>query len=220
MTEERNGLRSGLQGLPGARPRPVLVAALDEPPRTKRADALRNQARVLDAAQALFAEHGVEGVTMDDIARTAGVGKGTLYRGFTDRAGLAMALLHDRAAELQAGVLSGPPPLGPGAPPTERLAAFVRAYLTFQATHHDLVLLSEGPAGTATRLEKGSYRFWRQHVAWLLGEAGAPDPVLRAEVLLGALAAEQVRHWLRVERREQGEIADRLCSVALDLARA
>jgi AcrR family transcriptional regulator len=54
---------------------------------------------------------------MDAVAAEAGVGKGTLFRRFGDRAGLAVALLDERERDLQAAVLSGPPPLGPGAPP-------------------------------------------------------------------------------------------------------
>jgi AcrR family transcriptional regulator len=49
-----------------------------------RADALRNRQRILDAAREAFAEHG-QGAQMDDIARRAGVGVGTLYRHFTTK---------------------------------------------------------------------------------------------------------------------------------------
>ncbi|NUP35066.1 MAG: helix-turn-helix transcriptional regulator, partial [Streptomycetaceae bacterium] len=65
------------------------------PPRRERADAVRNRRRILDAAAELFAAHGVEQVSMDAIATAAGVGKGTLFRRFGDRAGLAAALLHE-----------------------------------------------------------------------------------------------------------------------------
>lgn len=212
---ERNGLQSASQG-PAQDGDVLPVIALGRPredPRG-RADAARNRARVLDAAQALFAERGVHAVTMDDVARAAGVGKGTLYRGFGDRSGLAMALLDDRARLFQAAVLEGPAPLGPDAPALDRLVAFVLAYVRFQAEHLELVLASEAGRGPGARLAKGSYRFWRQHVAWLLQEAGAPHPGTRAEVLLGALAADQVRHWLVVVGRPADEVAAELAEVA------
>lgn len=64
---------------------------------------------------------------MEDLARAAGVGKGTLYRRFPDRASIAVALLDEHERTLQERLLRGPPPLGPGAPPAERLAAFYAA---------------------------------------------------------------------------------------------
>ncbi|WP_199423875.1 TetR/AcrR family transcriptional regulator [Actinotalea solisilvae] len=194
---------------------PVEAVVAPQPPR--RVDAARNRQRVLDAAARLYAERGVEQVTMDDIAAAAGVGKGTLYRGFADRSGLAMALLDDRARALQEAVIGGAAPLGPGAPARDRLAAFVAAYLAFQVENLDLVLLSESGRGPGARLVKGSYALWRQHLAWLLQEGGAPDPRTRAEVLLGALAAEQVRHWVVVEGSAPADVERRLVAVGTAL---
>ena len=57
----------------------------------------------------------VDGVTMDDVACAAGVGKGTVFRRFGSRAGLMMTLLSDAEAQFQGRFMFGPPPLGPGA---------------------------------------------------------------------------------------------------------
>src|SRR5688500_17713991 len=89
-----------------------------------RADAARNRDKVLAAAGRLFREHGPDCVSMDAVAAEAGVGKGTLFRGFGDRAGLVLALLTEQERRLQEDVIRGPAPLGPGAPPVERLIAF------------------------------------------------------------------------------------------------
>src|SRR5256885_10743403 len=70
-------------------------------PRPERADARRNRLRVLEAADKLFTAHGVRNVSLDAIAAEAGVGKGTVFRRFGDRAGLAVALLDEREQELQ-----------------------------------------------------------------------------------------------------------------------
>jgi len=56
---------------------------------------------VLEAAERLFAEQGVKNVSLDAIAAAAGVGKGTVFRRFGDRAGLAVALLDEREVELR-----------------------------------------------------------------------------------------------------------------------
>lgn len=183
----------------------------------ERADAARNRRRVLAAAERLFGERGVAGVTMDDVAAAAGVGKGTLYRRFVDKGGLAVALLDERERDLQQLILAGPPPLGPGADSADRLAAFVAGYLAFLNRQLDLVLLSE-TSTVGARLRTGAHAFWRQHCRYLLHEAGAPQPDLRAGLLLAGLAAEQVRHWLRDEHRDLGDLTRGLSAAALVLA--
>ncbi len=162
---------------------------LRTPPPKERADAARNRAAILDAAGRLFADHGVDAVSMDQVAAAAGVGKGTLFRRFGDKAGLAAALLDARERVLQEAVLHGPPPVGPGAPPAERLAAFAEAYLDYLLGHLPLVRMSENAAPGA-RYRIGAYRFWHRHVAILLD--GAPDPEHTAHALLAPLAAEHV----------------------------
>jgi AcrR family transcriptional regulator len=155
----------------------------------ERADAARNRAAILDAAARLFAEHGVEAVSMDQVAAAAGVGKGTLFRRFGDKAGLASALLDARERVLQEAVLSGPPPLGPGAPDAERLAAFADAYLDYAIEFLPLLRMSE-TASPGARYRIGAYRFWQRHVAILLPDAA--DPQFTAHALLAPLSAEHL----------------------------
>jgi AcrR family transcriptional regulator len=162
---------------------------LRAPPPRERADAARNRAAVLAAASTLFAEQGVAAVSMDQVAAAAGVGKGTLFRRFGDKAGLAAALLDARETALQEAILHGPPPLGPGAPAAHRLAAFADAYLSYLLAHLDLVRMSE-TAAPGARYRIGAYRFWHRHAAILL--AGTPDPEQAAHALLAPLAAEHV----------------------------
>jgi AcrR family transcriptional regulator len=145
--------------------------------RRERADAARNRQRVLAAAEELFALHGADNVTMEDIARAAGVGKGTLYRRYPDRASIAVALLDEHEREVQERLLSGPPPLGPGAPAHERLAAFYAAMVDLLERHIHLAL---GAERGDRRFATGAYGFWRAHVHALIvaarggEERGAP----------------------------------------------
>ncbi|GAA5134844.1 TetR/AcrR family transcriptional regulator [Pseudonocardia adelaidensis] len=183
----------------------------------ERADAVRNRRKVLAAAAELFAERGVARVSMDDVAAAAGVGKGTLYRRFGDKSGLAAALLDERETQLQQQLLSGPPPLGPGAPAVERLAAFTEAYLAYVDAHVDVVALSQ-TASPGARLRTGSHRFWRLHCRILFAEAGAPDPDVRADVLLAALTAEQVRHWRHDEGHRLADLRRAMGGLAHSLA--
>jgi AcrR family transcriptional regulator len=168
---------------------PVLGA-----PRRERADAARNRRKVLAAARRLFAQRGVANVTMEEVARAAGVGKGTVFHRFGDRAGLALALLDDRERELQEAILRGPPPVGPGAPAYERLGAFLDAILDFTVEHAELLIaVDSGRVGG--RYLTGAYASWHQHTALLLSELRPPsDAGMLAHMVLAPLAADLVRH--------------------------
>lgn len=157
----------------------------------ERADAARNRARVLAAAEDLFATRGASEVTMDDIAKAAGVGRGTLYRRYPDRASIAVALLDEHERALQEKLLGGPPPLGPGAPPAERLAAFYAAMLDLLDRHAHLVL---GTEVGHSRFTTGAYGFWRAHVRSLLVAAGNPDPDALVDMLLAPVAPDVYEH--------------------------
>ena len=95
-------------------------------PRVERADALRNRLHLLAMAREMLTEQNADKLTMDGLAERAGLGKGTVFRRFGTRAGIFQALLDDDERAFQEQVLSGPPPLGPGATPLERLIAYAR----------------------------------------------------------------------------------------------
>jgi AcrR family transcriptional regulator len=149
----------------------------------ERADAVRNRERILCSAQRLFAERGAGCVSMDDIAEAAGVGKGTLFRRFGSRAALALAVLSEREGAFQEGFIRGEPPLGPGAPPRERLIAFGEARMDLLAEHAEVLAAAElGPA----RFASPPYAVYRLHMSLLLREA---DPDCDAEYLAETLLA-------------------------------
>jgi len=106
--------------------------------RPERADAARNRAHLLVTARAMLAADGADALTMDRLAERAGLGKGTVFRRFGTRAGIFRALLEEDEVAFQRQVLSGPPPLGPGAAPLERLIAYGRARTAFLIEHRDI----------------------------------------------------------------------------------
>ncbi|MEV6806349.1 TetR/AcrR family transcriptional regulator [Streptomyces sp. NPDC051132] len=177
-----------------------------------RADAARNRARLLEAAARLIAEHGVAGVTMEAVAAAAKVGKGTVFRRFGDRTGLLMALLDHSERQLQADFLGGPPPLGPGSPPLERLRAFGLAVLYRSVEHLDLQLAAQPePTRRFSHPAAGSLR---THVTVLLRRI-VPDADcdLLAHTLLSSLDPALIHHLTR----ECGMPMTRLEAAWLDL---
>jgi AcrR family transcriptional regulator len=175
----------------------------------ERADAARNREKILAAAQRLVAEHGIENVSMDMLAAEACVGKGTIFRRFGDRQGLAMQLLDEQERAFQDGFMRGDAPLGPGAPPVERLRAFGHGWIDLLEANGDLVLAAES-GSPAARFRAAPYAVHRMHVASLIQEL---DPRLdadyHADSLLAVLAADQYLHLRRgremsVERIREG----------------
>lgn len=177
-----------------------------EPAVNERADAARNRERILCAARRLFQERGASCVSMDEVAETAGVGKGTLFRRFGSRAALALAVLDEQERRLQDAIIRGAPPLGPGAPPQQRLIAFGEAWLDILAANSDLVGVAESGGG---RFVSVPYGIRRLHLQLLLREAdpGCDAPVL-AEMLLGVLNAA----WFIYMRDVQGASLERVKS--------
>lgn len=186
--------------------------------RRERADAARNRQRILAAAEELFAARGAGVVTMEDIARAAGVGKGTLYRRFPDRASIAVALLDEHERALQERLLRGSPPLGPGAPPAERLAAFYAAMVELLERHLHLAL---GAETGRRRFATGAYGFWHAHVRALLVDAGGqyvdhPNRLdALVDVLLAPLAPELYQH-----QRDRGRSVAEITAALSHLAQA
>src|SRR5262250_301379 len=133
------------------------------PPRAERADAARNRRLLLATAREILAEQGADKLTMDGLAERAGLGKGTVFRRFATRAGIFAALLDDDERAFQQQVLAGPPPLGPGAAPLDRLIAYGRARTSFLIAHRDIARAAiDGhqpiPAGSPTPMSQTHIR--------------------------------------------------------------
>ena len=160
----------------------------------ERGDAARNRVLLLDAARRLIAEHGPDGVTMDDIAAAAGVGKGTLFRRFGSRAALMVVVLDEDERELQRRFLFGPPPLGPSAPSLDRLLAYGRERLKF--VHRHGAVMTEAARDPHTRYNAVA-ELHRTHLRVLLADAGGTgDLGVQADALLALLEPDYVDHQL------------------------
>jgi AcrR family transcriptional regulator len=172
---------------------------LIESQRAERSDAARNRSAILCAAERMLRECGPDAITMDGLACEAGVGKGTLFRRFGDRAGLFHALLDETERRLQEGFIRGPAPLGPGVPPAERLVAFGHALLSLTDERGELLLAAQ-PVDSELRYRSSVYGAHRAHVVALLGELELDDAEYLGEVMLAAISPGLVLHQLRSGR--------------------
>src|SRR3954453_6882018 len=127
---------------------PALAASVRSMPEpTMRADARRNRAAIVAAARDAFAEHGLQ-TSLDDIARRAGGGSGTLYRHFPSRVDLVTAVFTERMAENAAAVEEAQQQ----SDPWEAFAGYVRRSCRAQATDRGLAdLFALGYGGNELR---------------------------------------------------------------------
>lgn len=182
---------------------PFDLPLADEQP-VERSDAARNREALLAAAQRLIEQCSVEAVTMDAVAHEAGVGKGTVFRRFESREGLMAAVLNRSETEWQASVIGGPPPLGPGAEPMERLLAFGHSRLRTNLTHGALIRA----AGHSGARSFAAVSFAAMHVRYLLTQLGVTGDIpLLATALLAPLEVvileqQTGREHISIERVE------------------
>ena len=187
-------------------------AATQPGQRTMRADAQRNYQRLLTAASAMFAEQSADDASLEEIARRAGVGIGTLYRHFPNRQALLEAVYAD-----QVNVLRGrAEELAAEPDPGEALAQWLRALIRFSRTKRSLTSALLATLDKDSELLSSCSRQLRESADTLLGraqQAGAvradadPKDLLR---LVHAISMAVER-----EPADAGQ-ADRLLGLVLD----
>jgi AcrR family transcriptional regulator len=187
-------------------------------PLAERADAARNRRHLLSTARQMLAEQGPARLTMDGLAERARLGKGTVFRRFGTRAGIFQALLDDDERAFQQRVLSGPPPLGPGAVPLQRLIAYGRARAGFMVRCRDIARAAlDGsqptPAGPRTPMAQ-------IHIRMLLAQLslGGVDLDMLTIQLAAALDGPVLLYLSSVELTDADEVEQRIGQAWQDLA--
>jgi AcrR family transcriptional regulator len=167
---------------------------------TERADAARNRAAVLHAADALYRRDDAGRVTLARIAEAAGVGKATVLRRFGSVEGVVEAVLAPRVAALRDAVTTGDPPLGPGGATGEALHAYVDALFDFVLANRTLIRALEHSRPDAYYANPAS-RFWVEELTRRIGAAEpTADAGYLAHVVFTALRADVV-DYLRADQR-------------------
>ena len=182
--------------------------------RGERRDAARNRRVILETSRTLFGERGVTCVTMEEIARASGVGKGTLYRRFPNKGFLCQALLDEPTKRLQQHTLDIL--REPETSALEKLDAFLDGLVAFTAENLDLLYGGHEPLCGADRLERFShpaYDWRRSTVLGLLRRAvreGDVDGSLDLEYLAQALLAPLDADLYYYQHRVQGLSVERI----------
>jgi AcrR family transcriptional regulator len=182
--------------------------------RGERRDAARNRRAILDTARTLFGERGVTCVTMEEVARSSGVGKGTLYRRFPNKGFLCQALLDEPTRNLQQQTLEIL--REPGLSALEKLDAFLGSLVVFTADNLDLLYGGHEPLCGADRLERFShpaYDWRRSTVLGLLRGAvreGGVENGLDLEYLAAALLSPLDVDFFYYQHRVRGLSVQRI----------
>ncbi|MBA3426299.1 MAG: TetR/AcrR family transcriptional regulator [Rubrobacteraceae bacterium] len=141
-------------------------------PGPERKDAVRNRRAIVEAARTLFDERGVTRVTMEQVAKAAGVGKGTLYRRFPNKGLLCQALLDTPTRTFQEETMRLLGESGMG--PLDKLDVFLDRLVWFTEENLDLLYGGNEPLCGADRISRYAHPAfdWRRWtVLSLLREA-------------------------------------------------
>jgi AcrR family transcriptional regulator len=154
--------------------------------RKPRADAQRNRIRVLETAKAAFAEKG-PGASLDEIARTAGVGAGTLYRHFPTRDALIEAVYRNETEQLVAAATR----LAQSHSPTGALREWLLLFVDYMAAKHGMSEALNSIVGGTSELYSASTEQMKRAIGKLIERAVASGDIrldLEPLDLLRALA--------------------------------
>ncbi len=191
--------------------------------RHERRDAAANRELLLQTAELLFTQHGVENVSMADIAQAAGVGKGTLYRRFANKGELCLALMDAQLTEFQEAMLARMRQMAAqGEPYMAQLDMFLDGLVHFTALHQPLLceVQREGLFGNSMHLSLP--HFW-QHmtVSGLLQTAVQRQeisPELDVVYIADALLAPLKVDLFRFQREVRGFSLERISAGLRSLA--
>jgi AcrR family transcriptional regulator len=184
------------------------VVAGGEPPAKMRADARRSRAKLLDAATIAFAENGAD-APLDDIARRAGVGIGTLYRHFPTRLDLQAAVFRSQVQS----VCETADELIETATPEQAFAGWIRALAGYLVTKRGLSGSLIAGLGKDSELMSSCWLAMGAAAERLLTHAQQAG-VLRSDITTHDVL--RLVHGIVVTTEQTPEDTDRLLSIMFD----
>ncbi len=181
----------------------------------ERRDAAANRALILETAEQLFGERGVDNVNMAEIAQAAGVGKGTLYRRFANKGELCLTLLDSQLRAFQDEQLATFRELTvEGVPYLQQLTHFLRALARFTERHMPLLVAVQQHGQNVTNEMLERPHSWQYITVYgLLREAaraGEIPPETDTPVIAEALLAPLGAFTYRFQRERLGFTPERI----------
>ncbi|MFJ2042987.1 TetR/AcrR family transcriptional regulator [Paenibacillus taichungensis] len=186
--------------------------------RSERRDAAENRQRILDVASTLFKLHGVERVSMNQIASEAQIGAGTLYRRYRNKSELCMDLIKDNAAlffddveiYLQENAQY---------PPTERLRGLLTLFIQFREKNAELLSGIENAVyqGSESRTSSPLYDQLHQQLFGLFEEMATESDesqaisLFKTDMLLTAMSNDSYLFQKNVRGNSPDRIVEQLC---------
>jgi len=181
----------------------------------ERKDAVANRQRILTAARQLFAEQGPEAVSMSDIVKAVGIGRGTLYRHFPDKGELCLGVMDEEIAAFQNEVLAQlRQKTAVSASTMDKLDAVLKQFVAFIETYAPLLREAQHQGLHYFASGKGVPHYWQQAtVLGLLKTAvahGEIPPDADIEYLSEAIVALLNAHLFHYQRTVRGYSPERI----------
>ena len=175
--------------------------------RKPRADAERNRVRLLETAKAAFAKKG-SGASLDEIARTAGVGAGTLYRHFPTRDALVAAVYRNETEQL----IAAADRLAKTHSPLTALREWLLLFVDYVATKHGMYEVLNSIVGGTSDLYSASTAQVKQAIAKLVDRA-----VANGDIRLDLDSLDLLRALAGVANIGQGPDGERAAKRLVDI---
>jgi TetR/AcrR family transcriptional repressor of mexAB-oprM operon len=192
--------------------------------RKERKDSIEHRRIILQKAQALFTEYGVDSVTMHQIAKSAGIGQGTLYRRYAHKGELCQDLMMESTQHLCDDVQSYLD-ANPQLPAKERLVMFLGIFLDFIESHSHWLISIHAPTCEGRQslmYQSPLYSYMHNAIYQLLNEAlpatieASSDRTFRADTMLASMNPEFYLFMRRERGYSKEEIKNNLVSLYID----
>lgn len=188
-------------------------------PRSERRDAAENRQRILEEAQKLFDKYGVEQVSMNQIAREAQVGPGTLYRRYSNKSELCLDLIKDNIATLFKDI-DNYLEQNHTAPPNQRLRGTISLFIHFREKKSHLLTGVEESWSTRSFKPRLSppFNIIHQYFVKLFDEINDAEQthfnsVFRADMLLAAFSKDSYSLQREVRGYSTEFILEQICDI-------
>jgi AcrR family transcriptional regulator len=186
--------------------------------RKERKDAAEHRRIILEKAHSLFTEHGVDGVSMHQIAKSAGIGQGTLYRRYAHKGELCLDLMQENSLHLYDNIKKYVEN-NKVQPIKERLAAVLQFCLDFVDKYSNWLASIQAPTCEGRQsliYQSPLYKSLHSVICGLLEETSSKDPVIATDMILASMTPEIFLFMQQDRGYSKEEIKQKLVNIYID----